>query len=652
MAAYRSLTGKPAGVTPGRALGGGVCVTARAGVAGSPGFAHSPVRCLMVLAHRSPAELDAFLVRRAQAGDRDAFATLMEEYGEVVSRLVRHFVQDGDDARDVEQDTWIRAATHLDSLRDESRFRPWVKSIARSTSLNFLSSRKRRRERVSTFDECGTEDFEDQDAPTPERALMSQESQRKVWLVLGALSERDRTALYLREYQDQPYEAIGERLGISRNAAEVCVFRARERFRKLFAQVESFVPTCGVDGLRLSMLLDGEASSGRADLERHVAGCDCCRERLQTMAAGRALYRNLGVMGFPLLPSAGLLGWLGAVAAKIAALFGGGSEAAAAGGGAATAAGAGTGAAATGTAVTATAASASGAAAVAGTGFAVGSVGFVATATAAVAVTVGAVVAPVAHAQTRAASPVPVAAAVVAPQVVDGSAPASPQLVSGATAPTVVLTGKPATPEVAAGDPAPAPPSLAPVEAAPTDPVVPAVLVAAIPASTPAPVTSSTAAAGPTPVPAEAAAVVAVSQEPASPSSAPAVASGDPQPSGSGSAATTQESSAPKGDHRGGKPDHAGKAKSDEKGGKPEASAKPDEKGAKSEAAAKSDDKGGKPEAAGKSDEKGGKPEAAAKSDEKGGKPEVGPKSDDKGGKPEAGPKSEDKGGKGKGKNA
>jgi len=262
----------------------------------------------MVLAHRPlTADIDRMLVRRAQAGDRDAFAELMAEHGETVRRLVRRFVQDGDDARDVEQDAWIKAATNLDSLRDQSSFRPWLKAIARNVSLTFVTNKQRERGRVSSFDDCGTEDFEDRESATPEAHILSRDSQRKVWEALGALSERDRTALYLREYKDQPYDEIAKRFGISRNAAEVCVFRARERFRMIFADIEEQASECGLDGLRLSMLLDRETSDeARASVEAHVRECAPCETRLTTMTAGQAVYRNLGALGMP-IPGLGLV---------------------------------------------------------------------------------------------------------------------------------------------------------------------------------------------------------------------------------------------------------------------------------------------------------------------------------------------------------
>ncbi len=294
----------------------------------------------MVLARRFPAaEFDRALVLRARAGDQDAFEQLMHEYGGVVRRLVYRFVRDTDDARDVEQDTWIRAATHLDDLRDEGRFRPWLKSIARHSALNFIAARKTQRARVSNFEACGTEDFEDTSDPSPENHALSRDNQRKVWEALGALSERDRQALFMREYQDLPYTQIAERLGIARNAAEVCVFRARERFRRLFDEVDARVQDCGLDPLRLSALIDAEVDCESAQaLRDHVSACTDCEQRLLTMQAGQALYRNLGAFGFPipgllesgLLGSSGVMGSLAALWGKVAALLGGGSATASA----------------------------------------------------------------------------------------------------------------------------------------------------------------------------------------------------------------------------------------------------------------------------------------------------------------------------------
>jgi len=279
----------------------------------------------MVLTHDRPSSgFDVSLVRRACAGDAEAFGVLMERHADPVRRLVRRFVRDGDDARDVEQDTWIRAASNLGSLADADRFQPWVKAIARNASLNYLSSRKRLGAHVTTFEVLGTEDFEDEASPTPEAAVLSKDSQQKVWQALGVLSERDRIALFLREYKGLPYSEIAAELGVSRNAAEVCAHRARERFRLAFTTVDADVPECGVDGLRLSTLLEpaeGVPLAARLELEGHLDSCGDCERRLAAMTEGRTLYRNLGGFGLP-IPGAGLFGWAGDLLAKLGHLLG------------------------------------------------------------------------------------------------------------------------------------------------------------------------------------------------------------------------------------------------------------------------------------------------------------------------------------------
>ncbi len=114
-----------------------------------------------------------------------------------------------------------------------------------------------------------------------------------MWETLGGLSEGDRLILYLRESQELPYAEIAETLGISCNAAEVRVFRARERFRKEFMHVDDAPSACNISPLQLSAFVDGEMGvASRTMLERHAATCHGCTQRLHAIAAGRQLYAD------------------------------------------------------------------------------------------------------------------------------------------------------------------------------------------------------------------------------------------------------------------------------------------------------------------------------------------------------------------------
>jgi RNA polymerase sigma-70 factor, ECF subfamily len=284
----------------------------------------------MVLARRSPlagVDLEIERVRRAQSGDPAAFAELVQQHQGMVERLVLGFVRDVDDARDVAQEAWIKAARALPQLRDIARFRPWLCSIARNSSLSFISARKARAWATPL-----PEDLEppDHQGETPESHLLALDERRRVWQALGDLSERDREALFLRESQGLHYVEIAERLGVSRSAAEVCVFRARQRFRRRYRENEAYEAGCGVGPIELGALLEGEVpAEQRIGLEAHVQGCKPCSTRLRSMAAGRSLYRQMG--GF-LLPfgAPGLLTRLQGLFAKVTSLFGSGSAAPAA----------------------------------------------------------------------------------------------------------------------------------------------------------------------------------------------------------------------------------------------------------------------------------------------------------------------------------
>jgi RNA polymerase sigma-70 factor (ECF subfamily) len=261
----------------------------------------------MVLAHRLPEPAPDPLVEwvtAAQAGDDSAFAELVQRHDRAIYSFTLGLVRNTDDARDLVQEVWVRVARHLPQLREPARFTPWLYRIARNCCMDFLQSRKTRM--YATLPPTDGDDDEprfdppDLNAEAPDQHVVSLDERRKVWEALGGLSERDRTALFLREFEELPYAEIGRVLGISPNAAEVRVFRARERFRRQFSRVEAAEPDCNVSPLQLSALVDGELSrAARIMLDRHVADCADCTARLGQMHTGRRMYGGLDDAGTP-----------------------------------------------------------------------------------------------------------------------------------------------------------------------------------------------------------------------------------------------------------------------------------------------------------------------------------------------------------------
>ena len=83
------------------------------------------------------------LVRRAQAGDREAFEMLVERHAAETYRLAAAIVGETD-ARDVAQESLVAAWQQLPRLRDAGAFSPWLRRITVNRCRNWLRAGNRR----------------------------------------------------------------------------------------------------------------------------------------------------------------------------------------------------------------------------------------------------------------------------------------------------------------------------------------------------------------------------------------------------------------------------------------------------------------------------------------------------------------------------
>src|SRR5262245_60215601 len=95
---------------------------------------------------------------RAQAGDREAFHDLYLAHHASVYRYACGETGNEDDARDVVQETFVRAWGALARFRGESSLLHWLFRIARNLVIDRARARKRRRETSldAPLDESGT----------------------------------------------------------------------------------------------------------------------------------------------------------------------------------------------------------------------------------------------------------------------------------------------------------------------------------------------------------------------------------------------------------------------------------------------------------------------------------------------------------------
>ena len=85
----------------------------------------------------------AELVRQARDGDAEAYTELVCKFQDAVFATAYQMVLDFDTARDLAQETFVRAYERLGSLRDPASFPGWVIRICRNLALSWLREPER-----------------------------------------------------------------------------------------------------------------------------------------------------------------------------------------------------------------------------------------------------------------------------------------------------------------------------------------------------------------------------------------------------------------------------------------------------------------------------------------------------------------------------
>lgn len=168
------------------------------------------------------------LIRRAQSGDRDAFACLLERYEKQVYHQALRMVSNPEDAADMTQDAFIKAWQGLPAFQGSSSFSTWLYRLTSNVCIDFLRREKKRRGDLSLDDEERELAATLSDpAPTPQRTLEQKELRRAVTEGLASLSEDHRQVLVLREISGLSYDEIALTLGLSPGTVKSRIARAR-----------------------------------------------------------------------------------------------------------------------------------------------------------------------------------------------------------------------------------------------------------------------------------------------------------------------------------------------------------------------------------------------------------------------------------------
>jgi RNA polymerase sigma-70 factor (ECF subfamily) len=189
--------------------------------------------------HEQPREQDelARLVLVAREGDRPAFDELVRRTYVDTYTLALRLTADEEDARDVVQESYLRAWKGLPRFRGDAQFSTWLYRITANTA--YTAVKRRRRHRAESLDAMLEDPIELRPGAQPEDAAESAALLERLAVGLDELPPKLRVLVVLKDVYGLSHEEIAVELGISVPAAKVRLHRGRKRLRDLLYDDDS-----------------------------------------------------------------------------------------------------------------------------------------------------------------------------------------------------------------------------------------------------------------------------------------------------------------------------------------------------------------------------------------------------------------------------
>ncbi|MEW5869696.1 MAG: sigma-70 family RNA polymerase sigma factor [Chloroflexota bacterium] len=176
------------------------------------------------------------LVRRAQAGEAQAFGELVLAHQQFAYNLALRGLGDPLEAEDIAQEAFVRAWQALPNFRGQAQFRTWLYRIVTNLCYNRLPRLR------SELCALGEEQMQDTPGESPDldplTRLETQEQQAFLHQQIEALPESYRMLVMLRFQQELSYAEIAEVVSMPIGTVKTGLFRARQRLYEALRQYE------------------------------------------------------------------------------------------------------------------------------------------------------------------------------------------------------------------------------------------------------------------------------------------------------------------------------------------------------------------------------------------------------------------------------
>ena len=190
---------------------------------------------------------DAELVSAAQGGDQSAFCTLVQRYRAYVYTIAYKIVLHEEDALDVTQEVFMRAAQEMRSYSGRGSFKSWLAACAAKASIS--EQRKwARREQIAPRAELDDEQWQrlqSTNGPQRSESINARDAVERDWQrsrlddAMKSLSPQQRAILALHLREEFSTREIAQHLSVGESQVRTQLARAVQRLRAIVSEQQT-----------------------------------------------------------------------------------------------------------------------------------------------------------------------------------------------------------------------------------------------------------------------------------------------------------------------------------------------------------------------------------------------------------------------------
>ncbi len=171
-------------------------------------------------------------VRKAQAGDSDAFTYLFVQTNAMVMRYCRTYLKDEALAEDASQETYLSAFRKINDIKDPMLFVAWLKQIACHVCYDMTAKYLSKQNELT--DEVILETVMDSnESSSPEDSYFSKDEKKRLREALDKLPPKEKEIIILRFYRDLKIDEIALAVNLSKSTVKRAIQSGTENLKKL-----------------------------------------------------------------------------------------------------------------------------------------------------------------------------------------------------------------------------------------------------------------------------------------------------------------------------------------------------------------------------------------------------------------------------------